>query len=479
MRSAYKWLVSVGLGALLLLFSVCLKAQPSKSYTIKNGRMYVHLPKQISAAALDSFVTQFDLADLDLKNFLKTHRPDSLQRLGWKVESNNEAGVVISKTLEPFSGLSKLDDKIFFKDRFSPLFPVVSSDVIYGVNRFRNKQPFPVINSTVRFFLRNNKNANQVVLAGSFNNWKPDQLYMKKTDSGWIYEVKLGPGKYWYKFIVDGSWIVDKDNLHSENDGLGNVNSVFFLPNSVFTLPGFTNVKKVFLAGSFNDWKPDAVPMRRTQNGWEVPLYLAEGTHTYKFVADGRWLADPTNKETVPDGHGEANSVIRLGKPYLFQLKENQDAREVILAGSFNQWREFEWPMKKTATGWEMPYTLGPGNHQYKFKVDGKWIADPANLMTSPSSGNSYLIINPNYTFHLKGFKNAKEVYLAGDFNHWDPKAYAMKKAGDEWVFPVHLSVGKHLYKFVVDGAWIIDPANKLWEQNEHNTGNSVLWIEQ
>jgi len=89
------------------------------------------------------------------------------------------------------------------------------------------------------------------------------------------------------------------------------------------------------------------------------------------------------------------------------------------------------------------------------------------------------LVIDPNYTFKLKGFTEAKNVFLAGDFNHWDPKAYAMKKEGDVWIFPVHLSVGKHLYKFIVDNKWIIDPSNPLWEQNEYDNGNSVLWIEE
>jgi hypothetical protein len=52
-----------------------------------------------------------------------------------------------------------------------------------------------------------------------------------------------------------------------------------------------------------------------------------------------------------------------------------------------------------------------------------------------------------------------------------------MQHKGDEWTFSVHLSPGKHLYKFIVDGVWMKDPDNKLWEQNEYNTGNSVIWI--
>ena len=471
-----KWMRISLCTCFLLLSAILLCAQPSHGYMIKNGRMYVQITKDLRTSALDSFIRQFQLEDLDLKTFLKTNKPDSLIKRGWHVEENNETGIIISKAFEPFKNP---DNKISFKELMTPLFPAVDNKVLYGVNWFRNKAPFDTKGSVVRFFLRNHTKARQVMLAGSFNKWNPDQLFMKKTDSGWIFDVKLDPGKYWYKFIADGNWMIDTDNLLSENDGEGNINSVFFKTNTVFTLNGFQNAKKVFLAGSFNNWKPDQLLMKKTSFGWQLPLYLAEGTHTYKFVADGSWYADEKNPEKLPDGQGDFNSVLRIGKPYLFKLNGFANARQVILTGSFNGWREDELLMHKTVNGWELPYTLGPGNYEYKFKVDGRWMSDPANKMTSAESGNSFLIIHPNYTFRLKGFKDAKQVFLAGDFNNWDPKAYAMKREGDGWVFTVHLSPGKHLYKFIVDDKWIIDPANKLWEQNEYGTGNSVIWMEQ
>jgi hypothetical protein len=40
------------------------------------------------------------------------------------------------------------------------------------------------------------------------------------------------------------------------------------------------------------------------------------------------------------------------------------------------------------------------------------------------------------------------------------------------------LPTGKNRYKFIVDGTWMIDPGNKLWEPNEFDTGNSVVWID-
>ena len=53
-----------------------------------------------------------------------------------------------------------------------------------------------------------------------------------------------------------------------------------------------------------------------------------------------------------------------------------------------------------------------------------------------------------------------------------------MKKENGKWIFPIFLKPGKYTYKFIVDGTWILDPENKLFEQNEYNTNNSVLWIE-
>ena len=226
------------------------------------------------------------------------------------------------------------------------------------------------------------------MLAGSFNIWDPATLPMIRTDSGWVAEVKLTPGKYWYKFIVDGHWQTDNDNELSENDGLGNVNSVVYKTNTLFHLPGFVNAKKVYLSGSFNEWAPAQLALQRVGDGWELPLYLADGTYTYRYVADGRWMEDPVNPQKLPNEFGESNSVISKGKPHLFYLPGYAEAGKVVLSGSFNQWRQDELYMRKTATGWELPYTLGPGNYEYQFIIDDKWI----NLHKENKSGHDFFL---------------------------------------------------------------------------------------
>src|SRR5688572_12867819 len=104
---------------------------------------------------------------------------------------------------------------------------------------------------------------------------------------------------------------------------------------------------------------------------------------------------DPRNSNKLPDGTGGYNSYYSVGKARLFKLNGYTKARSVKLVGSFNSWRDFELSMNKTETGWELPYVLGPGNHEYKFLVDNTWISDPANPPLNEGD-NSSLVIDPN-----------------------------------------------------------------------------------
>ncbi len=49
--------------------------------------------------------------------------------------------------------------------------------------------------------------ANAVMLVGDFNEWSMGATPMKKTLSGkWIASITVAPGRYEYKFFVDGCW---------------------------------------------------------------------------------------------------------------------------------------------------------------------------------------------------------------------------------------------------------------------------------
>ncbi|MBP5319683.1 MAG: isoamylase early set domain-containing protein [Kiritimatiellae bacterium] len=67
-------------------------------------------------------------------------------------------------------------------------------------------------------------------------------------------------------------------------------------------------------------------------------------------------------------------------------------------------------------------------------------------------------------------------VYLAGDFNDWDPTVKPMtdKKGDGLFTTTVSLPPGDHQYKFVINGTWCADPDCPDWVQNELGTLNSV-----
>jgi len=70
--------------------------------------------------------------------------------------------------------------------------------------------------------------ANSVQVAGDFNNWQPEQLIMDKVgDSGvWQTQMKLNPGRYRYRLVVDGQWQQDPYNELTESNPFGGFNSV-------------------------------------------------------------------------------------------------------------------------------------------------------------------------------------------------------------------------------------------------------------
>jgi 1,4-alpha-glucan branching enzyme len=77
-----------------------------------------------------------------------------------------------------------------------------------------------------------------------------------------------------------------------------------------FTHPTATTVG---VAGTFNDWHPEAKAMHSLGNGrWLKETVLPPGTYEYCLVVDGHWMADPLAKDYVPNPFGGRNSVLKV-----------------------------------------------------------------------------------------------------------------------------------------------------------------------
>lgn len=79
----------------------------------------------------------------------------------------------------------------------------------------------------------------------------------------------------------------------------------------VFKPDGGAKGKKIFLAGTFNDWNPANPKFLMTDDGngtFTITVKLFPGTYQYKYVADGTWIKDPASPSDAPDGYGGRNS---------------------------------------------------------------------------------------------------------------------------------------------------------------------------
>jgi len=74
--------------------------------------------------------------------------------------------------------------------------------------------------------------AQTVSVAGTFNDWNPRATLLEPDAARrvWSCTLRLEPGEYQYKFVVDGSrWFVDPKAARNVEDGSGNLNSVLLV----------------------------------------------------------------------------------------------------------------------------------------------------------------------------------------------------------------------------------------------------------
>lgn len=167
---------------------------------------------------------------------------------------------------------------------------------------------------------------------------------MTDPDGDGVYDIvlRLLPGEYQYKFVVDGRWYEDPASPNGAPDGFGGRNSVLVVRPSGNGTPAAARAQNhpaysgkeeeavtgtrftyrppsparfVYLAGQFNNWSETGDRMFDTDGDgiYEIVLRLPPGEYQYKFVVDGQWHGDPDNPRHAPDGFGGQNSIILVG----------------------------------------------------------------------------------------------------------------------------------------------------------------------
>ena len=161
-----------------------------------------------------------------------------------------------------------------------------------------------------------------------------------------------------------------------------------------FTYPG-DSAASVWVTGSFTDWaatpEDGALELTESDGTWSLTTTLPDrGRHYYKFIVDGNeWVPDPTNGKQTTDYLGGRRSIVDVCRTeptpdcgVVNFHHTDPDASSVELAGDFTDWDQNAIAMTEINGVWRTTQQLEPGEHQYKFIVDGTWITDPENPET-------------------------------------------------------------------------------------------------
>ncbi len=86
---------------------------------------------------------------------------------------------------------------------------------------------------------------------------------------------------------------------------LGKVRVKFYLPASFWA-------DTIYLVGDFNNWEPNATPLKLDDNCWSVTLELdADRMYAYRYLVNNTdWVNDWQADQFTPSESGGDNSVV-------------------------------------------------------------------------------------------------------------------------------------------------------------------------
>uniref|UniRef100_A0A7S0ZJH6 AMP-activated protein kinase glycogen-binding domain-containing protein n=1 Tax=Timspurckia oligopyrenoides TaxID=708627 RepID=A0A7S0ZJH6_9RHOD len=159
--------------------------------------------------------------------------------------------------------------------------------------------------------------AKTVNLTGSFDAWSTrlpmaEEKSVLSGSSRFVTRRPLPPGRYEYKFIIDGDWYYDMTLPTAQHgDIINNELCIGTVPHTFVW--DKTIAQCVMLVGSFDNWKKQH-PMTRSEDGksWSIDLDMNLGKYLYKFVVDGNWWFD-TSEPNEADPYGSHNNVLNVG----------------------------------------------------------------------------------------------------------------------------------------------------------------------
>jgi hypothetical protein len=137
-------------------------------------------------------------------------------------EAQNEGTHILkydkySRGTKDYYSLSK---ELLLQEKFSQVMPVLQE----RMEKILKDELPKMARSTFKVFA---PGAKEVYLVGEFNDWKMDNASrMSHTNGSWNKEIKVTPGCYRYRFVIDGVWTEDPSNPQKAINPYGQMDSL-------------------------------------------------------------------------------------------------------------------------------------------------------------------------------------------------------------------------------------------------------------
>lgn len=217
-----------------LIALVGIKPEPKISQPDKTPSALMSIPKRTNAqikvapALLRQYVGRYELDPKFTHDFVLyvSVKDDSL----WVKPSYLSARPVIAESESKFYDSEIPDLHLgFIKDDRGNVSGLTLNSGQGDILVKKMSPPMPSLTGNTTFKLTGHTDAEAVAIYGSFNNWIQTKNYCAKESEGWVCRVDLAPGKYTYRFLVDGVGLNDPTNPVTEDDGNGHRDSVIVI----------------------------------------------------------------------------------------------------------------------------------------------------------------------------------------------------------------------------------------------------------
>lgn len=171
----------------------------------------------------------------ELHRHLDGHYFETIIRYSIKLAEAASHGVPIVQYCRHCAGFDDyqaLVDEVLRQETANPSVALDADATPTSLRHHRARPSSPIVTPQEVTFTIEAPGAEHVLLAGDFNDWTLDGSEMDPIGGVWTKVIKLPPGRYRYRYVVDGRWQNDPSNAAVEANPYGGHDSILVMEDA-------------------------------------------------------------------------------------------------------------------------------------------------------------------------------------------------------------------------------------------------------